>query len=475
MTNPMLLASRKLAGRALSVALLSAFGLVCLASAAWALGELAQKPGTAGCISRDGTGGACQVGRGLEQIYSVAISADGRNVYSTAFVSGAVGIFNRDPITGELRQKGGVAGCISEDGSGGLCRDGTALDGARGLTKSPDGKNVYVASPESDAVAIFDRNPKNGALTQKPGTAGCISEDGSGGACQDGRGLEFASAITTSADGRSVYVATSRSNSVAIFNRNPETGELKQKAGVAGCISDDGSGGLCRDGTALDGAFSVSKSPDGKNLYVSSSRSNAVVIFDRNPKNGALMQKPGTAGCISEDGSGGLCQDATALDHATAIATSPDGRSSYVVSALSDSVGIFNRNPKTGELRQKAGTAGCISEDGSGGLCQDGTALDEAGAVTVSPDGRTVYVGGGLSDAVAIFNRDPKTGALTQKFGTAGCISEDGSGGLCQDGAGLNAPITLATSPDGKNVYVASIVSGALVTLDRRALPVASR
>ncbi len=47
---------------------------------------------------------------------------------------------------------------------------------------SPDGGNVYVASkyPQPGGVAIFDRGP-DGALTQKAGTAGCISENGDGG------------------------------------------------------------------------------------------------------------------------------------------------------------------------------------------------------------------------------------------------------------------------------------------------------
>ncbi len=41
----------------------------------------------------------------------------------------------------------------------------------------------------------------------------------------------------------------------------------------------------------------------------------------------------------------------------------------------------------TGDLTQKPGTAGCISNSGSGGACADGTALDFPSSVTVSPDG----------------------------------------------------------------------------------------
>jgi DNA-binding beta-propeller fold protein YncE len=59
-----------------------------------------------------------------------------------------------------------------------------------------------------------------------------------------------------------------------------------------------------------------------------------------------------------------------------------------------------------GDLTQPAGTAGCISETGAG-PCADGHGLDGAGAVAVSPDGKSVYVASFGSDAVARFNRAP--------------------------------------------------------------------
>jgi hypothetical protein len=59
-----------------------------------------------------------------------------------------------------------------------------------------------------------------GALTQPAGTAGCISETGSG-PCADGHGLSFAFSVEVSADGKSVYVASLLSDAVARFNRAP--------------------------------------------------------------------------------------------------------------------------------------------------------------------------------------------------------------------------------------------------------------
>ena len=235
-----------------AAALLALAAMLLLAPVAWALGELSQKPGTAGCMSEDGSGGLCQNGKALQNAFGVAASPDGKSAYVASAVSDAVAVFDRDPATGALTQKPGTAGCISEDGIGGACQDGTALDGAAGVATSPDGKSTYVVSLASDAVAVFDRDPATGALTQKPGTAGCVSEDGTGGACQDGTALDGTSGVATSPDGKSVYVTSELSDAVAVFDRDPATGALTQKPGTAGCVSDDGTGGLCQDGTALE-------------------------------------------------------------------------------------------------------------------------------------------------------------------------------------------------------------------------------
>jgi hypothetical protein len=141
---------------------------------------------------------------------------------------------------------------------------------------------------------------------------------------------------------------------------------------------------------------------DGKSAYVASELSNVLAVFDRDPGTGALTQKPGTAGCVSEDGSGGLCQDGTALAGAVGVATSPDGNSVYVASHESDALAVFDRDPATGGLTQRPGLA-CVSENG--GACQDGTALDGAGGVAASADGKSVYVTSVESDAVAVFDR----------------------------------------------------------------------
>ena len=82
------------------------------------------------------------------------------------------------------------------------------------------------------------------------------------------------------------------------------TGALTQPAGAAGCVSEEGPAGPCADGHGLDGPLSVAVSPDGKNVYVASFASNAVVRLNRNPTTGAIAQPAGTAGCVSQARSG---------------------------------------------------------------------------------------------------------------------------------------------------------------------------
>ena len=137
------------------------------------------------------------------------------------------------------------------------------------------------------------------------------------------------------------------------------------------------------------------------------------------------------------------------------MAVSPDGKSVYVASFDSGAVVRLNRSTTTGAIGQPAGTAGCVSQTGAG-PCADGRALAWPRAVAVSADGKTVYVASQLSEAVVRLNRNTTSGAIAQPAGTAGCVSENGSSGFCADGHGLSHPQSVAVSGDGKSVYVAS-------------------
>ena len=433
-----------------------------------AAGALSQLAGQAACVSEDGSGGDCADGVGLDGAVNVAMSPDGKNVYVVANRGDAVAAFERNRLTGALTQLPGTAACVSKDGSGGACAVGRGLDGPGSVAVSSDGRHVYVASYGSDAVAAFSRDRLTGALTQLAGVAGCVSETGSGGDCTDGVALDGANGIAISGDGRHVYVASIESSAVAVFARDRLTGALTQLAGAAGCVSETGTGGACGDGVGLSGAYAVAVSRDGKHVYVASRNGDAVAAFARNATTGALRQLPGLAACVSEDGSGGLCANGVGLSGAVSVAVSADGSHVYVAAFDSGAVAAFARNRVTGELTQLAGPGACVSEDGSGGACTTGVGLDGPLSVTVSLDGRSVYVADLFAGAVAVFGRNRTTGVLTQLAGLEACVSEDGSGGECADGVGIGEPTGVVVSRDGRNVYVTADGTNSVAVFGRR-------
>jgi DNA-binding beta-propeller fold protein YncE len=243
-------------------------------------GHLTQLGGILGCVSLTGSGGACNVGVGLDGAYGLAISPDGMHVYVTANDGDALLGFSRLP-GGALQ----AAGCILDAvGIPPGCAAAIGLDGAAGVAVSPDGRNVYVAAEDSDAVSSFMRDPLTGALGQLAGTLGCISE--TVGLCGTGAALADAQDVAVSPDGRSVYVA-SGNDAVAVFAREPASGILAQLAEAESCVSEAGLG--CRDGNALDLPQAIVVSPDGRNVYVASYFSDALAAFARTMPAGPRM------------------------------------------------------------------------------------------------------------------------------------------------------------------------------------------
>lgn len=360
-----------------------------------------------------------------------------------------------------------------------IVRDGAGVDGlkgARGIAVSGDGTSVYAAGDEDDAVAIFQRDPASGQLRfvgREKNDVATVS------------GLDRARGITLSPDSAHVYVTGSRDDAVAVFRRNPATGRLtfveRERDGFA-------------DVDGLDGPEGVAMSPDGLHLYVAAAEGSAVVVFTRDPTTGGLRFVE-----AQKDNEGLV----TGLAGAQGVATSPDGISVYVAAPSDKAVVVFQRDAATGKLtfveRQHDGTAGV-----------DG--LDGARAVTVSPDGRHVYVAGKLDKALAAFARDPGTGRLTfvaryqdtidgvdgldgveaVAMGPGGTLvyavasddnalavfRRDADTGMLtflgrqRDGIGtidgLQGPHALAVSPDGGQVYVTALDTAALFAFGTR-------
>ena len=370
---------------------------------------------------------------------------------------------------GALVQLAGARGClVDRSAPAGDCGTARALKGpgpfmgSRAIALSPDGKNVYVASSRSDAIAIFARNERTGALLQRSGTDGCVAAKGAGG-CAKAIGLDGPNSVALTPDGRYLYATSRGSSSVTAFRRNRSTGALSQLRGGAGCVS-----GLpvpgCGVGRALVGPDVLVVSPDGRNVYAGSFFGNAVAIFARSASTGALTQPEGTAGCIAASATSS-CATALGLEAPEGMAISADGASVYVASALSNALVAFARDTSTGTLTQPTDGSGCIVESPLTG-CTTGVQLSGANAVTVSPDDDDVYVTSLFSDSVTSFSRSSSPATLTQKPGTAGCLIYLRAAG-CSFGRALSAPEGLAVSPDGTSVYAAAFATGAIAVLDR--------
>jgi DNA-binding beta-propeller fold protein YncE len=82
--------------------------------------------------------------------------------------------------------------------------------------------------------------------------------------------------------------------------------------------------------------------------------------------------------------------------------------------------------PAFGGVTQLPGAAGCFSDFDPPG-CTDTFGTWQNVSVAVSPDGANVYVASQASGSVAVYRRDPATGTLAQLPGTSGCVSEDGT------------------------------------------------
>jgi DNA-binding beta-propeller fold protein YncE len=440
----------------ISISLVLTFALAAGGSAA-GRGFLTQLAAPNGCI-KPSPPPTCSPGRALFGASAVAMSPTGTHVYVGAVNSGAVSVFARDRMTGVIIQRPTIDGCIQDSSSSGGCRVGRALFSPVSVAVSPDagGKHVYVASSEGDgAVAVLMRDLVTGVLTQQAGGRGCLRQAPVDDGCQAARGIGNASSVTVSGDGRNVYVTSDGIGSaVATFIRDRGTGQLTQFAGAIGCVKEVPFDGDCADGKALDGAKSVAMSPEGRHVYVASSRSGAVAVFARARTTGVLSQLAGVDGCIRETPVAGDCAHGRGLAGASAVVVSPDGHHVYVAS-FDGAIAAFARNRTTGILTQLAGLDGCVKEMPLGGDCAAGKALGGASSVAVSPNGKHVYVAATIG-AVAVFARDLLTGALTQLPGLDGCVKAISIAVDCTIATGMGHAASVVLSPKGQHVYVAS-------------------
>jgi DNA-binding beta-propeller fold protein YncE len=410
----------------------------------------------------------------------VATSPDGSYIYLPSGNDSYFGALYRDSATGRLTQPTSPLACwkgslaTTDSGSDPLplpCQPARGLAAVtRWVATSPDGRSVYVASgPENEgfgpnqteALASFARS-SDGALTQLPGSAGCISS----APLDDCAVLPgtTAQSVSVSPDARHVYVGGNR---LTLFARDPATGALTRHSCLSAtpmppCGSTPLGLPLHAPVFTAAGRFAYAL---GEHLRTGSiaADTEAILGFAVDPGTGTLTPLGAPGGC--ETGYSALASSCT-LDprlgaDASRLAPSPTGTDLYLTtSPISYPLPAAYGTPfQTLSLRLDQAT-GAMSSTGAACLssvrrprCQLDRGLSAVGDLAPSPDGRRLY---GVTDTgVIAFVRRTATGALRRL-------------GLVIRGCGnpfvkcprprqpINEPHQILTSPDGHFVYVVS-------------------
>jgi DNA-binding beta-propeller fold protein YncE len=441
-------------------------------------GSLEQLPGRLGCLAQGKTSiKLCGQARALKDpgvgfgSRAIAISPDGRDVYVASSKSNAIAIFTRDPKTGQLTQPKGKAGCAAAKAAEG-CALAIGLIGPNSVAVSPDGRNVYATSRGGFSVVTFHRNRATGALRQLPPSAsGCIS----GLAlpeCTPGRGLKDPDVVVVSPDGKNVYVGLFAGNGVASFSRAGKAGALTQLGGTAGCIVEGAAEG-CASGVQMGAVEGMAISESGSAVYTAAAASSAIAFLNRDASTGALSQ----SGCVTSLEVGG-CAFGYEFGGVNALAVAPTGGDVYATSLTSNSLTTFRPTSSGIGLSQPPGperevegekvaaAPGTPSPDGCTVFlrapgCAFGLAMQAPEGLALSPDGANVYVTALSTGAIDVFDRNTESGIVAQKPGPRGCVAPAEVHG-CTLGRALKGASSIVVSPDGRNVYSTASLSNAV-------------
>ncbi len=358
-------------------------------------------------------------------------------------------------------------------------------------------------------------------LKKPDGKAGCVTDPSSlvpNGTCELGRGIEDATDVEISPDGKFAYAAAYSSNSIAIFSRDAASGKLTQLSGTDGCIAWDGDPiADCAQTHGLEGPTSLAISPDGESVYVTTFQldpapippviSGQLLTFDRDTSTGALTETecasgsvlinllltptPPPAGCSDKTFTGAAAYRKVPLSTASDVEVSPDGESVVTTSFLPSAVTNWDRNENTGALTPRECFASPRSIFPANGTptpalfdsCTTELGIDTGGPafgmgypldLEFAPDGNRLYAAAlGLEQAatlatpaedeagsVAIFDRQSNN-ALIQPNAPNGCVDDERDpvqpDTTCRHRIGLLNPFRVNVSPDSANFYVSSL------------------
>ncbi len=331
-------------------------------------------------------------------------------LYATCFSGNSIVVFQYDPYSTNLSYK-----TTYYDGVDGV----EGLDGAITSAITPDGAYFYTVGKFDETIALFEPSTSNYELNFTGVSAAPISDAG---------GLHEATYVAIINTGSNVLISNSGNNSLLLFNRNDDSGDL---------IYDNTFENGVDDIAGLEYAHAICESPDLKNVYVAGYQEGAIAIFDHEVNTTEF-----TFNSMIKD-----LAEVQKMDGTSSVALSPDGQHVYSASMEDNTLVVFDRNSENGELSFKGNFSnGANSVSG----------IEGAKVVKVSPDGNNVYVAGFTNNALAVFTRNPSSGLLTFQSEIGEAVAE-----------GLRGPYDLLVSGDGRFVYVSAFWESALFVFSR--------
>jgi 6-phosphogluconolactonase (cycloisomerase 2 family) len=285
----------------------------------------------------------------LRTVVAVALSPDETILAASSFGTDTLTLFKRDAETGRLSvcdtAKDGVDGAKGLDfvvdakfaPKGDYLYTGSAqgvgvyevkdgkltlvqyepgdgkLDGIRGITISPNGEWIYVASARSGTLSVLRRDASAGTVKVQQ----VLSNEDGGVRC-----LKGVFRCCTSPDGRFVYVSSGRfggDHAVGAFEVKPD-GKL---APLHEFVNGEG------EFQKFQGGNSLAISPDGKWLFALATSSDRLFRFRRNVESGKLeFVASQEVGDFVSPGSASIC-------------FSPDGQFAYVADEAASALVAF--------------------------------------------------------------------------------------------------------------------------------------
>ena len=248
-----------------------------------------------------------------------------------------------------------------------------------GLVFSPDGNTLYAAGGSDDAVYVYTRSGNAfvsaGAIPLghfAPGSTGSARNRGLGRGVQPNAG-----GMDVSADGRTLVVANNYNDSISVIDTASRQVRYEHD------LRPYATGNEGRSGMP-GGTFPFTVAMKGNEIaYVSSDRDREVVAIDvSSPSGGQLIARIPLAG------------------NALGMTIDADGSTLYVAQDNADEVAVVDTFTNT--VREQ------IDARGPAGMLQGGRYTGAAtSAVTLSPDGRTLYAVNSGANSIAVIPLTP--------------------------------------------------------------------